>query len=113
MILPIEASMKHKEKFPLVMFGVMGLITVIYITFGAVSHSLPRFMHAAFWFIAVIVSAFNVKVALFCTMLADDPTQPCHRPLGFACMRWLACNHGHRMGHVLHLSMLQHPCISD
>ena len=37
MILPVEASMKHKEKFPLVLFGVMGLITVIYVCFGAVS----------------------------------------------------------------------------
>lgn len=39
MILPIEAAMKHKEKFPSVMYGVTGLVTAIYVCLGAVSHT--------------------------------------------------------------------------
>lgn len=37
MILPVEASMKRKEKFPLTLTFVMSIITVIYVSFGAVS----------------------------------------------------------------------------
>lgn len=37
MILPVEASMKRKEKFPLTLTFVMSVITVIYVSFGAVS----------------------------------------------------------------------------
>ena len=36
MILPVEASMKRKEKFPLTLAFVMTIITVIYVSFGAV-----------------------------------------------------------------------------
>lgn len=36
MILPVEASMKRKEKFPLTLTFVMTLITAIYVSFGAV-----------------------------------------------------------------------------
>ena len=36
MILPVEASMKRKEKFPLTLTFVMTLITIIYVSFGAV-----------------------------------------------------------------------------
>lgn len=41
MILPVEASMQHKERFPWVLYSVMGFITLIYVTFGAVSPALP------------------------------------------------------------------------
>ncbi|DBA95863.1 TPA: hypothetical protein ACH3X1_001407 [Trebouxia sp. C0004] len=37
MILPVEASMKRKEKFPLTLTVVMSVITIIYVSFGAVS----------------------------------------------------------------------------
>lgn len=37
MILPVEASMKRKEKFPLTLTFVMTVITIIYVSFGAVS----------------------------------------------------------------------------
>lgn len=50
MILPIEAAMKHKEKFPSVMYSVTGLVTVIYVCLGAVSYTLIsscRFTHVA------------------------------------------------------------------
>ena len=36
MILPVEASMKRKEKFPLTLTFVMTVITIIYVSFGAV-----------------------------------------------------------------------------
>ena len=36
MILPVEASMKRKEKFPLTLAFVMTIITAIYVSFGAV-----------------------------------------------------------------------------
>lgn len=36
MILPVEASMKRKEKFPLTLTFVMTVITAIYVSFGAV-----------------------------------------------------------------------------
>lgn len=36
MILPVEASMKRKEKFPLTLAFVMAVITAIYVSFGAV-----------------------------------------------------------------------------
>lgn len=39
MILPIEAAMKHKQKFPSVMYGVTGLVTAIYVCLGAVRHT--------------------------------------------------------------------------
>ena len=39
MILPVEASMKRKEKFPLTLTFVMTLITAIYVSFGAVGAS--------------------------------------------------------------------------
>ena len=39
MILPVEASMKRKEKFPWTLTCVMTLITVIYCSFGAVKLS--------------------------------------------------------------------------
>lgn len=39
MILPVEASMKRKEKFPLTLTFVMTLITIIYVSFGAVGYA--------------------------------------------------------------------------
>ena len=45
MILPVEASMKRKEKFPLTLTFVMTVITVIYVSFGAVS--LPALLNAS------------------------------------------------------------------
>lgn len=39
MILPVEASMKRKEKFPLTLTFVMTLITAIYVSFGAIGYA--------------------------------------------------------------------------
>ncbi|KAL3140382.1 hypothetical protein ABBQ38_004643 [Trebouxia sp. C0009 RCD-2024] len=39
MILPVEASMKRKEKFPLTLTFVMSIITVIYVSFGAIGYA--------------------------------------------------------------------------
>ncbi|KAL0023628.1 hypothetical protein WJX77_008721 [Trebouxia sp. C0004] len=39
MILPVEASMKRKEKFPLTLTVVMSVITIIYVSFGALGYA--------------------------------------------------------------------------